>query len=229
MLNLSQNKKIAISAISLFLISFTSMLFFLKNNGDDLSDGQANVAGSNGHQTEQTEQAEVADKETVYRGYLGNEENPIFVVNTEGTIVFASDNCCELLSVVCDQFVGKLFFDYINTKDLSALVAEHTKLIQDPKLTENIGPYRMIKSDKEILVLFDAYPILDDNKKVTEIIFAVKDITEQAEELNDPSSSPSESENEQKTWFDDLYPQIQNMKDQQEIRMMVDKISYKSP
>lgn len=227
MLTLTQNKKIAISAISLFLVSFTSMLFFLKNNGTDLNNGQTNVVGSNEYNSEQTEEV---NEESVYRGYLGNEESPIFVVNTEGKIVFASDDCCGLLSVSCDKFIGELFFDYINTKDLSALVAEHTKLIQNPKFTENIGPYRMIKDDKEILVLFDAYPILDDNKKVTEIIFSVKDITEQAEELNEsPSISPSNAENEQKTWFDDLYPQIQDMKNQQEIRMMVDKISYKSP
>lgn len=222
MLTLTQNKKIAISAISLFLVSFAGMLFFLKNNGNELEQGKTNVLESTKHGTEQV--AEI-DQESIYREYIGSEENPIFVVNAEGNVVFASDDCCKLLSVNCDEFVGKLFFDYINTKDLSSLVSAHTKLIQDPKSTEGLGPYRMIKDNKEILVLFDAYPILDEDKKVTEIIFSVKDITEQAEGLNDPDA-PQTPKDKEKTWFDDLYPKIQDMKEEQDMRMMVDKISY---
>jgi len=180
MLTLSQNKKIAISAIALFFVSFAAMIFFLENNGEKVDHGQVNILDVGEH----SEEIKVIDPETMYREYLGDEENPVFVMNAEGAVMFATNDCCALLDVDCEEYVGNSFFDYINTKDLPDFVTDHMKLMQDPKLTEGIGPYRMIKGEEKIMVLFNANPILDKEGKVKEIVYSIKDITEQVEKMN---------------------------------------------
>lgn len=205
MLTLSQNKKIAITAIALFLVSFVAMLFFLENNGNDSDHGQVNILDVGGH----GEEVVVIDPETMYREYMGGTENPLFVINADGQIIFATDDSCDLLAVDCDDYVGKSFFEYINTKDLPEFVTSHMKLVQDPKLTEGMGPYRMIGEDKEILVLFNAYPVVDAEGKVEEIVFSIKDITEQAEEMN---KDAEKIENVEGAWIETFYPRVVSMK-----------------
>lgn len=205
MLTLSQNKKIAITAIALFLVSFAAMLFFLENNGEDSNHGQVNILEVGGHGGEVV----VIDPETMYREYMGGTENPVFVMNADGQIIFATDDCCDLLAVDCDDYVGKSFFEYINTKDLPEFVTSHMKLVQKPKLTEGMGPYRMVGEKKEILVLFNAYPIVDIEGKVEEIVFSIKDITEQAEEMN---KNEREVEDTEGVWIETFYPRIVSMK-----------------
>ncbi len=216
---LSQNKKIAISAIALFLVSFSSMLFFLENHEGELDSGHVNILEASNHEDLAAED----DPEAIYRSYLGDQESPIFVVDAEGKIGYASKGSCNLLQVDCESFIGTLFFDYINTKDLPELVSAHTKLIQEPSLTEGLGPYRMLQEDKEILVLLSAFPLFDEEGKVEQIVFGMKDLSEQVEELNEEEEA---TEKKDKHWLDDLYPKIKDMKEEQELRMMVDKISY---
>ncbi len=187
MLTLSQNKKIAISAVALFLMSFMGMLFFLENNGAEIENGHVNILDVGGHgDDENGEGAEVIviDPETMYRSYLGDTENPIFVMNAEGEIVFASDDCCDLLGTECRDFEGTSFFEYINTKDLPDFVTAEMKIMNDPKLTEGMGPFRMINGEENIIALFNAYPVLDEASKVQEVVFSINDITAQVEEMN---------------------------------------------
>lgn len=186
MLTLSQNKKIAISAIALFLVSFMGMLFFLKNNGTEIENGHVNILEVGGHGEEGASETEiiVIDPETMYRDYLDGTENPIFVVNAEGEIVFASDDCCKLLDTECKDFEGTSFFEYINTNDLPDFVTAQMRVMNDPKLTEGMGPFRMISGEDNIIALFNAYPVLDESGKVQEVVFSINDITAQVEEMN---------------------------------------------
>ncbi|NIA01858.1 MAG: PAS domain-containing protein [Nitrospirae bacterium] len=188
MLTLSQNKKIAISAIALFLMSFMGMLFFLENNGADIEGGNVSIleAGGRGEKVEGEDGVEVIiiDPETMYRAYLSDTEYPIFVVNAEGEIIFASDDCCELLGTGCKEFEGNSFFEYINTNDLPDFVTAEMRVMNDPKLTEGMGPFRMMSGEKNIIALFNAYPVLDEDSKIKEVVFSINDITAQVEEMN---------------------------------------------
>lgn len=189
------------------------MLFFLENNGVDLEHGQVDVLHSASH-------AEETSLEMFYKNHTSGDNDLIFVANAEGEVQYATAEFCEFLEVKCSEFVGSVFFDYINSKDLSEFIPDHSKLLQDGEAVEGHGPYRMLKGDEEILVLLNAYPILDREDKVTEIVFSVKDLTEQVEEMND------EPERGEKKWIQEVYPRIEEMSDQNEVRMMVDKISY---
>jgi len=164
------------------------MLFFLGNNGEEVESGHVNILEVSGHEEEAGEEGEVEviviDPETMYRKYLDNTEDPIFVLNAEGQIVFASDDCCELLATGCKDFEGTSLFEYINTKDLPDFVTAQMKIMNDPKLTEGIGPFRMVSGEDNVIALFNAYPVLDEAMKVQELVFSINDITAQVEEMN---------------------------------------------
>lgn len=220
MLKLSQNKKIAVCAIALFLISFSVMLFFLENKGDDLVHSAANVLHGTDHDSEHVPAP--LTNEDHYRSFLAEEDAIMFVTNGEGEFTHLSDDFCDLLEVDCENLAGNLLFDYINVKDLSTAAAAHTRLIQQSEPMEGLGPYRMLKGNEEVFLLLNAYPVLDSEGRVSEIVFSVKDLTSQVEELNN-----GEEDDEDRNWIYDLYPKIREMNDQHEIRMMVDRISYK--
>jgi PAS domain S-box-containing protein len=224
-ITLTQNRKIAITAVALFLLSFAFMLFFLKNGGEG-SHSQVDVLGAGNHGEESSE----VDMESFYREYTeGNQLEPIFVTNTEGIVSYSVEAFCDLISVECETLIGSSIFDYINSEDLTAVFSNHTKLIQDGEVDEGIGPYRMLKSDKEILVLLSVYPILGEDEKVTELVFLVKDLTEQVEEMNSDDSEDSNSpEKKDENWIYDLYPKIKDTGNTGEVRMVVDKISFNS-
>lgn len=225
MLNtLSQNKKIAISAMALFLVSFAAMLLFLESGETSTQKASVLNAGKGENNESVSENAEQL-KIDAYKSYLKEVDSQFFVTTAEGKFIYMNDEFCELLSVKCEDLKDKPFFDYINSKDLSTVVSNHTKLIQDGEPSEGLGPYRMIKGKEEILVLFSAYPILGEDLKVSEIVFSVKDLTAQAEELNE-NGKTDEKQEEDKNWIKSLYPKIKEMKDENDIRRMVDKISF---
>lgn len=225
MIKFSQNKKIAISAISIFIISFSIMVFFLKNSPKDAGkEGQANVIHSTENSTESTSEGSkgAVDTEKTYRSYLKNTKNPIFVVDTEDKFIYVSSDFCDLINTRCNILMGSLFLDYIHGKDLAAFVIDHNKVIQHGKEMTSVGPYRINNNDSEHLVLFDIYPLLEAGK-VKSMVFGVKDITEKVEEMSDkkdPSVTP-EDKTEGK-------PEVKKDERKKDQRLMVDKnkLSY---
>jgi PAS domain-containing protein len=221
MLTISQNNKIAISALALFLVSFASIVFFLENGGTNLDSSHVNVL----HSTDHGNSSDIpeADPEAFYRGRIGDIGSPIIVIDAEAKITFLSKSFCSLVDTKCELIVDDLFYDHINTKDLPEFASNITKIIQDKSESSiAIGPYRLLKGEKEILVLFNAFTVLDKDDKVSEIIFSVKDLTEQVEELN----NNEEPDSTDKNWMQNIYPNIDEMNEQNDIRMVVDKIGY---
>lgn len=221
----SQNNKIAISAIAVFLASFSLMLFFLGDRGVELKHGKTDVL-----QIEETagESIQNIGLEATYREYLGNMEDPIFVTDANGTFTFSSENFCAILGVKCQNLLNMKLFDFVNSEDLSILIEKYTHLIQEPDKIDGIGPIRMIKRNKEHLILLSAKPVIDKEGKVSGIVFAVKDITEQVEEFNDEDGNEGEDgeDGPDSTWLERLYPKIKEMNDA-DTKVIVDKISYK--
>lgn len=219
----SENNKIAISAVAVFIVSFSLMFTFLSDSDGKLNSAKTDVldAGSGHGETENTE----TDQETDYRTALENYSDPIFVTNSEGVFKFASENFCGLIAADCNKIIDKKFVDYVNTNDHAELIAVYTKIIQNGEKMDAIGPLRMKSGQEEKLVLFSAKPKLDKDDKVVEIIFIAKDLTQQVEELNEIDSGSAEEEKPE-NWIETLYPKIKDMRDE-ENRLMVDKITYK--
>lgn len=222
MIQLTQNKKIAISAVALFAISFAVMLIFLGSNGGNFDAGFTNVLGAGESETQsetKTETKTEAKTEVPYSKYIEDLKAPFFVANMSGDVVYASKNLLTLLSVKDSEFIGNSFYDFINIKDVSDAASLFTKLVQDKQKVNGIGPFRMIKGDSEILVLFNAVPIMGDHDKVSEILFSVKDLTDKVQDLKN-----GEDNTDQKIWLEQVYPKIKELRDQTKIKMMVDKM-----
>lgn len=224
MLHLSQNKKIAISAVVIFIISFAVMVLFLDVNSSD--SGKTNVF-SGGHKEENSSEEEFnyLTIDAVYMAYLNNLEGSVFVTNSNGKFEYANQEFCRLAALDCNNLKEKKLFDYIHPKDLPDFVDAHTTLIQSGQEKEGIGPFRITNAKREKLVLFDALPISGE-KGVEKIIFSAKDLTSKVKEFNNDKSGGGAEKDKTGSWIDKLYPKIKNMNDV-DSKLLVKKVSYK--
>jgi PAS domain S-box-containing protein len=224
MLDLSQNKKIAISAVVIFIISFAAMIFFLDVNSSD--SGKTNVFSSE-HEEESAsgEEFNYLNIDAVFMAYLNNLEGPVFVTNSNGKFEYANQEFCRLAGLDCNDLTGKKLFDYIHPKDLPDFVGTHTTLIQSGDQKEGIGPFRIVNEKREKLVLLNALPVSGE-KGVEKIIFSAKDLTSKVKEFNNDKSEKDTEKDKTGSWIDKLYPKIKNMNDV-DSKLLVKKVSYK--
>lgn len=220
MSKLSQNKKIAISAVSLFAASFSTMLFFLGGGTLNPDDLKASVTKGGNHQGEVTvakKEAEAGDE-----AKLENlKEDTVFVTDVEGFIQKANPGFCKLVSEECKELVGQKFFDLVNKDDLSELASIYGKLGREGKRMDAIGPIRLIDGQDNRLVILSAFPVIDKDGKVIKIRFSAKDITKKVEDLKLDKES---EENLDKDWMKKIYPKIKELNEQGN-KLLV-KISY---
>lgn len=188
---LSQNKKILLSSISIFVVSLAVLLFFVDSDGMDLEVGHDNVLN-----LPSAEHKELQEGETLnYSRYLDSDDETWFVTNSSGDFLDLSEEFASLIDVEKEEIIGDLLFNYINAKDLPGIVSENSKLLQEAEEIEGLGPYRMLNDDnEEILVIFKAVPIIGDDKKVEEILFSVKDISEVVKEMHGSGGESAEEE-----------------------------------
>ncbi|MBI5754434.1 hypothetical protein HZA40_04800 [Candidatus Peregrinibacteria bacterium] len=199
MLNFSQNKKIAISAVALFAVSLTTMIFFL--GGDVKGGADVLEAGSDG-----------VDKVTFSTGVSGN-------------ITEASADFCRILNKNCAQIVKKSLYDYINKVDFPDFAATVGKLAQKAQNIEAIGPIRFkIDGANEKMFILNAQSVQDREGKVNSINFSVKDITNKVEDIKNNNGGGEEDPT--KSLMENLYPKIKDMGEQGS-KLLV-RLSYKA-
>ncbi len=183
MLTLSQNKKIAIAAVAVFMVSFSGVMFFLGDKSDEVA---TNVLESGGEHGGEAVKEDKADMEKDYRELLGDEENAVFATDSEGRFEFAESQFCRMVRVDCDGLIkGKTLFELINSEDLPSFAGIHSKIIEEKEKMQGMGPYRMLKKDHEILVILNMVPVLDEDGNIEKLIYSAKDITDQAQSLQE--------------------------------------------
>jgi PAS domain S-box-containing protein len=219
---ITQNNKIAISAVSIFLASFVSMLVFM-NQQDVSSDyvkadvletakehglqegGHGVYFSGEGHGDSHEEEAEAghsvdAGDEDLYRAIAGNFDDPLFALKPTGHVEFLSQSFCEDYGYELNEMEKNVFFSYIYASDLPEFVATYTEVIQSGKSVDRVGPYRFLNSDGTKTVhLISLLPVVnEDTDKVTEVIGTLKDITHTledfaAEEVDEGTDGESEA------------------------------------
>lgn len=170
MVYLSQNKKIAVSALAIFLFSFVAMLGFLQNN----------VPGPSNHGS-----ASVLDLEDHHEDEeLIDDSSPGFMTSADGLFLSVNELFCLEVSENCQSFIGESLFDHVKADGNADLIADYARLIQDGESVSGIGPV-LLGTDMEAgkLILLHAKPVLGENGKVKEIVFEVKDLTKQVKAL----------------------------------------------
>lgn len=212
MVSLTQNNKIAIAAVSIFIVSFSVMLFsidkeiaspeYIKANvleagaGSEGSEGGHEVyfseSGEEAGGEEANKEAEV-DLETLYRDALGGFEGPIFALLPEGKIKFLSENFTADYGYALEEVEGKIFFSFVAPADLPDFATEYTSVLQSGKAENGTGPYELLNKDGGTSVVMISFlPVVDENGKVLEIIGSLKDITEKVESFNTGDGVPVE-------------------------------------
>lgn len=213
MLPFSQNKKIAISALAMFIVSLSTTVFFL---GGDINGG-TNVLGTD------------SSHETVEEKVVENSFN--FTTDVGGNITAASADFCRLMNKSCDQVVKESLYKFVNKNDVSDLAAVFGKLAQKAQSIDSIGPIR-ISGDvsKGKLILLNARSSKGDKskeEKVESIKFWVKDITDKVDASDGADSDlvPESEDEKPETWMENIYPKIKELNEQGN-KLLV-KISYK--
>ncbi len=212
MLTLSQNKKIAIAAVAVFMVSFSGVMFVFSGNSSEIttsvlhnSDGE-----DHGENKDTNENKEALEKE--YRELLGDEENAIFATDTEGRFEFVESQFCRMIRTNCDDLIeNKTVFELINSEDLPGFAGMHSKMIKDKEKMHGVGPYRMLKKDHEILVILNMVPVLDKEGDIERMIYSAKDITDQAQNLQEKEQVEEAAGGSILKY---LYPRVESMKEE---------------
>lgn len=204
MQKISQNRKVALSSMAVFVASFSFMLLFLGGSDTNLQSAKTDVLHS--------------DSATSNHESTIDHDSINFITNSDGSFDEVSDKFCKTIARSCKLLVGAKSFDYISHEDLADFASIHAKLVQNGEKMDMIGPYRFISGSRERLLILAADP--QKNKgKVTKIIFSATDLTDKM--------GSSESDDE-KNWIEMLYPKIKNTEKEKDPKLLVDKISYKA-
>ncbi|PIR55379.1 hypothetical protein COU74_01250 [Candidatus Peregrinibacteria bacterium CG10_big_fil_rev_8_21_14_0_10_36_19] len=179
MVQISQNKKIAISAFAVFVVSFSVMLFILKHSGQDFEHGAANILAAS-HSAEENDHSDYSKLEDV-KSYI-NENEISFILNLQGDIYESSKKFCELLEMDCQDIKGSSVFDVIHTSDVKTFAADNAKIITSKEKFEGLGPYRLSSENGEAMVLLNTKPLMQNNQ-IEYISVQVEDLTAKIEEF----------------------------------------------
>lgn len=160
MKTLSQNRKIAISTIAVFLASFCFVVVFLTESEQSAEFGKTDVMGA-------------------------EEDNGIvFSTDAEGEFLGASGPFCQLIDKPCTSIEEYRLFDFINSDDLSEFASVHAKLLQEGKPAKGLGPFRFEdENENSALLLLNAVP-QEEEGKILKIIFSARDLTEHIKNLS---------------------------------------------
>lgn len=182
---MSQNRKIAAAAVGIAILSFSTMFFFLNQSGNDIEHLKASVTAAHGDGHGATEKAEEGSPKIneIYERITAEYKEPIFITNAEGLIGYSDQRFCDLVGADCENIKGDHIFDRINEQDLRKFLAAHAKLMNEKSDNEAFGTFRFMTRAKESLVLFSAYPVLDDHGEISNVIFVVKDLSEQVDRM----------------------------------------------
>lgn len=171
---LRSNKNILVVALGIFIVSMTSLMFFLNTQN------QTEVS----HETK----ADVLDSVMVHSHYneekaireeLGNNDDAVVVIGIDGKINFASWDYEKITGLSPDDLEEQLFFSYVHPEDLAIIFGAFGKVIESGKATTMVGPYRVLTNDGEYKVnMASLYP-LKENEKVNRIAITVKEISQE--------------------------------------------------
>ena len=172
---LRQNQNIILTSIGLFLVSLTALLFLI-NNGLQVN-----------HQELKTDVISYGKKESnleevKYRELVKNEDDPLFVLNLDGTIDFTSQDFLAASGYSPNKLSGRLFFSLIRSKDQVDFLSAISKAYLSEEPISMVGPFNIIKDDGSVSIYMGSlFPVKEDGK-IKKIILTIKDITSNVED-----------------------------------------------
>ena len=216
MVQFTQNNKIAVAAVSIFLVSFISMLVFMDSSAPSPDFVKSDVLSSTlkekekGHSVyfSESTKSESAHGETSsnngentkaleesYRELANQDDLPLFVLEPSGKAKFLSENFIKTYGYELGEMSEKSFFSYVDGDDLPDFVSAYTEVLNSGKAKNGIGPYRFKnKGGTSSIQVTSMLPVVDENGKVSEVIGYVKDITSVLKSFKDDVKTVEQSE-----------------------------------
>lgn len=193
MLNyIKQNKQVIMVAVTLFVVSMSTVLFFFGSNGNQ-SDLKADVV-DHGTVTESADVKSLKEEEKSYRELVNNQEDPVFVMNMDGTIKFSSGDVENTLDYKQDDLKNQLFFLLMNPEDLSTFLGAFSKVTQDKTQAVMVGPYRLRDKNGEYHLHMGSLTPIISHGVVEGIAVSSKDISKKVDkDAEDRKMKPAKS------------------------------------
>ena len=183
MIVIPQGKKIVIIALSLFVATFSSVLYFI--GGDDpkaLHDSaKTSVLENYFHHTEEIESLLPKDSEAL-------------VITSDGDFIDANENFQKNFQYTLQDLVHKKIYTMIAPHELGRFTTSLVNIMKDGKIIVNDGPYHLMNGvgeDHIVLITFTTAKVPNGKQH---IVLSLKDITntlnEKGENEGDTLSKP---------------------------------------
>jgi len=183
-------------AVTLFVVSMSTFMFFFGVNGTEPKELKTDVVNE---VTESIDVKSLQDDEKNYRKLVNNQEDPVFVMNLDGTIKFSSWDVENTLGYKQEDLDHQIFFSMLHPDDLSLFLGAFGKVLQNKKPVTMVGPYRLRGKDGQYHIhMGSLFPILTQDV-VTQIAISSKDIGKkvddddksQEEQVDPPKPAPA--------------------------------------
>lgn len=228
------NRNVILTAVALFVVSMTVLLFFLTYRADhDQHELKANVVDSISLKSHQ-------EQEDSYRDLVNNHEDPLIVVMMDGEIEFVSWDFEPISGYKTADLEKQQFFSMMHPNDLPTFIADFGQVISTEQPQSIVGPYRIRKAEGDyMLSIATLHPIFEDNKLYSIAIIS-RDITNELpsnteasseeeetppEEENPPKESPVGPPEEEETTSESDDTKIRDETNEDGTRLIVDKLA----
>ncbi len=166
-------------AVTLFVVSMSTVLFFFGSNGNQ-TDLKADVVA---HETamESIDVQSHQEEEKSYRKLVNNQEDPVFVMNMDGSIKFSSGDVENTLDYKQGDLKDQIFFLMMNPEDLSSFLGAFSKVMQDKTQVLMVGPYRLRDKNGEYHLHMGSLTPIVSNGVLEGIAVSSKDISKKVD------------------------------------------------
>ncbi len=173
MILLPQGRTILLIATSLFIATFSVVLFLYGGAGEG--------ADSSSLKTSLFEDFFSHGKEAENSGAHAIASLPTITVDPSGVITLANESFLETYEYKHSDVRGKIFFSLVDPSDLTALAKDFSEAQSSGKIAVNAGPYHLLTaSGAQHVVLVTFSPEKNTSGKRV-IVLTIKDISESME------------------------------------------------
>lgn len=196
MLILSQNKKIAFIALSLFIVSL-SIVFVLSssNHSGNEETLQNNVFSSLFAKHAEGEDANAEE-----------DKGPVLTITKAGEFISFNNSFSEQFGHNTEDLKNQKFFSLFHPEDLANFIGSFTKAVQNKEEIVYSGPYRFKNKNGDYRLV-----ILSMSVKKSSVVLTFKDITDSVEELQESNDGSGGGKS------------IKNLEDKDDARIVVEK------
>lgn len=187
MLFISPHKKIILAAVSIFITTFSFLIFFMSG---DTRGQYMKTSIFESYFSERGETSEHGAFDSLYDALL-----PSVVVSGQNHILGVNAAFDTALQYTGQNIAGGDVFSLIASDDLSAFVRQYTDVLSSGTIAVNAGPFRMVSGDGDVHVVLVTFRALPDRHDAgaPRLVLIIKDITHTLDKPESGKSSPSGS------------------------------------